>query len=247
MSDIYDRQVTLFGEKKQKELEDSLVLVLGCGALGNITANNLARAGVNMRLVDKDVVEESNLHRTLFREEDVGRPKVEALKEIIDKGSEADIEAVREEFNGFTWKEMIKDVDIVADCLDSMVSEYLLNEISVKEEITFVYGSAIRDEGRVKFFDGENECFKCLYPEEPDPGALDTCRESGVLNSITSLVSSVQTNMIIKYLTNFGNMNRDLLVFDLKKGSFDSIFVEKRENCEVCQEENFKILEDGKM
>lgn len=244
MCKIYDRQINLFGKDNQDELQDSLVLVLGCGALGNITANNLARAGVNLRLVDRDTVEESNLHRTLFRKDDIGRPKVGALKEILEGGSEADIEAVGEEFNRFTWEEMIKGVDIVADCLDSMAPECLLNEISVMESIPFVHGSAVRDEGRVKFFDGVGECFKCLYPKEPDSGTLETCREAGVLNSITSLVSSVQANMIIKYLTDFGKINRDLLVFDLNEGSFDSVAMENREDCEVCQKENFKILQE---
>ncbi len=245
MSEVYDRQITLFGEDKQKELQDSLVLVLGCGALGNLVANNLARAGVNLRLVDRDVVEESNLHRTLFRKADVGRPKAEALKEIIEEGSEVRIEALVKDFNRFTWKEMMKDVDIVADCLDSMLPRYLLNEVSVKKGVPFVHGSAIRAEGRVKFFDSENECFRCLYPRTPEPGKLETCSQSGVLNSATSLVSSVQSNMVIKHLTGFGNVNKDLLVFDMKKGEFRTVEVDKNEDCEVCSHNSFDIMEEG--
>ena len=245
MSEIYDRQIKLFGREKQDELEDSFVLVLGCGALGNLVANNLARAGVNLRIVDRDVVEESNLHRTLFRKEDTGRPKVEALREIVGEGSEVDIEAVFQDFNRFTWKEIIEGVDIVVDCFDSMLPRYLLNEVSVKKEVPFVHGSAIRAEGRVKFFDSENECFRCLYPQRPEPGRLETCSESGVVNSATSLVSSVQSNMVIKYLTGFGSVNRDLLVFDLKNGDFRGARVNKRKGCEVCGEENFEIMESG--
>ncbi len=245
MSEIYDRQIKLFGEKKQQKLQDSLVLVLGCGALGNLVANNLARAGAGLRLVDRDVVEESNLHRTLFRKEDLGRPKAEALKEVLEQGSEVEIEALLNDFNRFTWEEIIEDVDIVADCLDSMLPRYLLNEVSVKEEVPFVHGSAVKADGRVKFFDANNECFRCLYPRRPEPGKLETCSESGVINSATSLVSSFQSNMIIKYLTGFGSINKDLLVFDLKNGDFRSVRVNRRKDCVVCNEKKFEIMEGG--
>ncbi len=243
MTDIYDRQIKVFGERAQKRLGNSLVLVLGCGALGNLVANNLTRAGVDLRIVDRDLVESSNLHRTLFRLEDEGRSKVEALDEILSKGSISDIEPVFEDFNRFTWKTITKDVDLIVDCLDSMSSRYLLNEVSVKQEIPFIHGSAIRGEGRIKFFDGKNECFMCLYPRVPEPGSLETCRGSGVLNYTTSVVSSIQSSMALNYLADFGVVNRDLVVVDLKEGRFKTIGVRRKEDCDVCQKQKFEIME----
>lgn len=243
---FYDRQVALFGEETQEKLSQTKVMVLGCGALGSLVANWLARAGVNLRLVDRDIVGESNLHRTLFRKEDVGRVKVKALKEILRKGTEAELEAHLKDFNRFTWEEIIGDVDLTIDCLDSMMPRYLLNEISVKEDLPFVHGAAIRGEGRVKLFEPEGPCFRCLYPERPNPGTLETCSESGVLNSVTSLVSSLQVNLAVKYLTGFGEVTKDLITVNLKTDSFERTRLKRRGGCEVCVKRNFDMLSGQK-
>jgi adenylyltransferase/sulfurtransferase len=68
----YHRQVLLpqVGPAGQERLAFSRVLIAGCGALGTVTAEQLARAGVgSLRIVDRDVVEWTNLQRqTLFVE-----------------------------------------------------------------------------------------------------------------------------------------------------------------------------------
>ena len=84
--DRYHRQILLpgFGEGGQRRLRDSTALVLGCGALGSVIADMLARAGVgHLVIVDRDILELSNLQRqVLFDEQDVaeGLPKSEAAK-----------------------------------------------------------------------------------------------------------------------------------------------------------------------
>lgn len=246
MKEYYDRQIKVFGNKAQDKLGGSKVLVLGCGALGNITANNLARAGASLRLVDRDVVEESNLHRTLFRKKDIYKPKVEVLKDILSESVDVNIETVFTDFNRFNYEEIIEGIDIVVDCMDSMRSRFLLNEISVKEGLPFVHGAVIRTEGRVKFFDSEKECLRCVYPKKPRPGSLETCSDSGVLNTATSLVSSLQVDIVLKYLTGFGKQNKDFFVFDLKNNSFRNLKVNKRKNCEVCVQKRFEMLENNK-
>ncbi|MFN9051266.1 MAG: HesA/MoeB/ThiF family protein, partial [Planctomyces sp.] len=60
------------GTTGQQRLKDSSVLLVGCGALGCVVADALARAGVGrIRIVDRDFVELSNLQRQmLFDEQD---------------------------------------------------------------------------------------------------------------------------------------------------------------------------------
>ncbi len=245
MSEIYDRQITLFGEEKQEKLGDSLVLVLGCGALGSQVANNLARAGVNLRIVDRDVVEESNLHRTLFSQEDLGEAKAEAMKRILERSCEAAVEAVVDDFNTFNWKGLVDDVDLIVDCSDNMRTRYLLNKVSLKEEIPWVHGSVIKYEGRsTTFVPGDGPCFRCLYPEEPSPGSLDTCHSAGVFNSATSFIASYQASEALKYLTGIGEINRKLLVADLRKNDLRFLELSKREDC-VCSKEEVEIEGGG--
>lgn len=58
--------------------------IIGCGSVGSTIAENLARCGITkMTLWDFDVVEEHNIVNQMFRIQDVNKPKVEALKDII--------------------------------------------------------------------------------------------------------------------------------------------------------------------
>src|SRR5437868_9271444 len=77
----YARQIRFapLGEEGQRRLAAGRALVCGCGALGSVIANTLARSGVGyLRIVDRDFLELNNLQRqVLFDESDVaaGLPK----------------------------------------------------------------------------------------------------------------------------------------------------------------------------
>lgn len=63
---------------------DARVHIIGCGSVGSTIAENLARCGVTkMTLYDFDKVEAHNVHNQMFRACDIGKPKVEALKDIL--------------------------------------------------------------------------------------------------------------------------------------------------------------------
>lgn len=68
----------------QPEKQRDRIHIIGCGSVGSTVAEILARAGVvNFTLWDFDVVEAHNLANQMFREADVGKPKVEALTDIL--------------------------------------------------------------------------------------------------------------------------------------------------------------------
>ncbi|KAK2440690.1 E1 ubiquitin-activating protein [Trifolium repens] len=78
----YDAQISVFGRKLQKKLEDSQVFVVGSGALGCEFLKNLALMGVacgsqgKLTITDDDVIEKSNLSRQfLFRDWNIGQAK----------------------------------------------------------------------------------------------------------------------------------------------------------------------------
>ena len=82
----YSRQILFqpIGEEGQRKLFDSHAVIVGMGALGTVIANHLVRSGVgHVRMIDRDIVELSNLQRqTLYNEEDAANnlPKVIAAK-----------------------------------------------------------------------------------------------------------------------------------------------------------------------
>ena len=100
MIDRYSRQ-TLFlgiGEEGQKKLDNSCVVIIGCGALGTIIATSLVRAGVGkVRIIDRDFIEYHNLQRQiLFDEEDIKAelPKAIAAERHLRKVNSS-VEIVR--------------------------------------------------------------------------------------------------------------------------------------------------------
>lgn len=68
----------------QPEKDDARIHIIGCGSVGSTIAENLARCGVTkMTLWDFDRVEPHNICNQMFRQQDVGKLKVEALKDIL--------------------------------------------------------------------------------------------------------------------------------------------------------------------
>lgn len=68
----------------QPEKDESRIHIIGCGSVGSTVAENLARCGVTkFTLWDFDMVEPHNLANQMFRQKDVGKAKVDALKDIL--------------------------------------------------------------------------------------------------------------------------------------------------------------------
>src|SRR5881394_2523143 len=122
----YSRQ-TIFrgiGTEGQARLLRSRVTLVGCGALGTVIANVLARAGVGfLRIVDRDYVELSNLQRqVLFDEADATDdvPKATAAVEKLQRiNSEIAYEAVVADFGPDNAERLVRDVDLVLDGADN--------------------------------------------------------------------------------------------------------------------------------
>src|SRR5215510_414305 len=124
--DRYARQIRYapIGEDGQRRLLASRVLICGCGALGSVIANTLARAGVGkLRIVDRDFLELNNLQRqVLYDEEDVaaGLPKAIAAKNRLAKiNSEIEIEAVVADADHTNIQRLLEGVDCLLDGTDN--------------------------------------------------------------------------------------------------------------------------------
>lgn len=163
--DRYHRQMLLpgFGEEGQRKLLNATALVVGCGALGTVIANMLARAGVgHLIIVDRDFIEMTNLQRqVLFDEDDVanGIPKAEAARQKIAKiNSQVKVTAIVEDVNHSNIERLAGmlpsgavdpdspvggKVDIIVDGVDNFETRYLANDCAVKHGIPYVYGGAV--------------------------------------------------------------------------------------------------------
>ncbi len=248
----YLRQVVMpaVGTEGQRRLQDSKVAILGQGALGTVSANSLARAGVGyLRLVDRDYVDYTNLQRqVLFDEEDVSNalPKVIAAAKKLHKiNSEIEYEPVIADIDHNNIKEFIADVDLVLDATDNFAVRLLINEACVKYSIPWIHGACLSSYGvTFNIFPGETPCFLCYLGKEPEPGTADTCDTAGIMGPVVNIVASIQAAEAFKYLTgNREALNSTGMYLDLWQNRFYELPLIRNKNCKVCVEHNYTFLE----
>ncbi len=247
----YSRQVLVaqIGEEGQEKLAKSRATIVGCGALGTVVANNLTRAGVGyLRIIDRDLVELSNLQRqVLFDEEDAekGLPKAIAAAEKLRKvNSTIQIEGVVTDVHRRNIEDLIRDADVVVDATDNFETRFLLNDACFKHDKPWIYGAAIAGYGMtMNVFPRKSPCFRSIVSTLPAAGSVDTCDTVGVLNAITGVVASVQSNEAIKILVGGRAEGGELIAIDLANNSFEKIRVKERDDCPLCVKGEYEYLD----
>lgn len=243
----YSRQLPLLGVERQNMLYGSSVTVVGCGGLGSHVAELLVRAGIGrIKVIDRDVVELSNLHRqTLFDEEDVrkGLPKaVVAAAKLSKINSEVKIKAVVADVTPGNALDLLKDSDLVVDGTDNFETRFVLNDACHKLGIPWIYGAVISTYGLVMpIKPDEGPCLRCLIEQPPEPGTLPTCEVVGVLNAAVAAIASLQVSEAIKALTGEANWSK-LFFLDVWRGEFEASRVEKRDDCPLCSKGIYEFL-----
>ena len=238
--DRYSRQVMLqeIGYQGQLKLKQSRVCVVGVGGLGNPITTRLAAMGVGkIRIVDRDVIELSNLHRqTMFDEDDVGQVKVEtAAKKLRKLNNNVIIEELPVSINDYTALDAVDGCDVVIDALDSVNARYSLNKACIEKKIPFVTGAAVGVTGQTfTIIPNESACYHCLFPAL-DEDSMPTCSIEGVHPSILSIIGGIEVSEAVKIITGKKPSLQDrVLHVDLENLIFNFTKVSKVEECSVC-------------
>ena len=238
--DRYSRQIMLeeIGYQGQLKLKQSKVCVVGVGGLGNPITARLAAMGVGkIRIVDRDVIELSNLHRqTMFDEDDVGQVKVEtAAKKLRKLNPDIVIEELPVSINDYTAFDAVDGCDVVIDALDSVNARYSLNKACIEKKIPFVTGAAVGVTGQsFTILPNESACYHCLFPAL-DEDSMPTCSIEGVHPSILSIIGGIEVSEAVKIITGKEPSLRDkVLHVDLENLIFNFTKVSKVEECSVC-------------
>ncbi|WP_160724656.1 ThiF family adenylyltransferase [Bacillus sp. USDA818B3_A] len=209
MSDLerYSRQILFqaVGEEGQRKLLGSRAAIVGIGALGTVIANHLVRSGVGyIRLIDRDLVECSNLQRQiLFTEEDARKqhPKVIAAQNRLREiNSTVTVDAVIADLNLDNAEELLTEMDVIVDGTDNFMTRFLINDVAVKYKVPWVHGAAVSSRGMFAVIKpGVTPCYRCLFPHAPS-GNGETCDTVGVLSPLTDIIGSYQAMETIKLL-----------------------------------------------
>jgi molybdopterin/thiamine biosynthesis adenylyltransferase len=250
MTDRYSRQIIFpgLGEKGQRQLSKSHVVIIGCGGLGSMIATALVRAGVGrVRVIDRDFIEYHNLHRqVLFDEDDIRNelPKAAAAERHLRKiNSSVEIEGVVADVNHGNIEELVSGADLIMDGMDNFEGRLLINDVSLKHGISWVYGAAIASSGMTtSFIPGKTPCFRCLSNSAPAGGLVGTCDTAGILGPVPFIIGSLQAAQAMKLLTGKADTEQSLTVIDVWQGTYQRLKTGYRKDCPACQDK-YEYLE----
>ncbi|MGE7765429.1 MoeB/ThiF family adenylyltransferase [Peribacillus sp. NPDC096540] len=257
MNERYSRQ-TLFspiGEEGQMKIQQKHVLLLGAGALGSANAEALTRAGVGkLTIVDRDYVETSNLQRQqLYTERDVEEklPKAEAAKRHLHAiNHEVEVKAVIMDATAQTLEPLLGHVDLIMDATDNFETRMIINDLSQKLQIPWIYGACVGSVGMtMTILAGETPCLHCLLKTIPIQGM--TCDTGGIISPAVTMVVAHQTAEALKILVeDWESVRPSLVTFDLWRNQYQTVKLTKakKKDCLSCGDQRtypFLTLENA--
>jgi molybdopterin/thiamine biosynthesis adenylyltransferase/molybdopterin converting factor small subunit len=243
----YSRQIMLeeIGFTGMEKLRNAHVSVIGVGGIGNPVVTQLTAMGIGkLKIIDRDVIEISNLHRQhLYTEEDIGKVKVEAALERLRKlNPQVEIEAVPTSVTTYTVESLVKGSDVVIDALDSIEARYALNDACIKQNIPLIYAGALGMVGSVcTILPNKTACLRCMFPalEEDE---MPTCSTEGVHPSILYLVGGIQVSEAVKMIIGQQpSLANTLLYVDLTDLSFEKIQMSRYDGCPSCGSKKIEL------
>ena len=139
---------------------------------------------------------------------------------------------------------LVKPVNLILDGTDNVATRYLLNDVSVKDAIPWIYGACVGTEGRcMAILPPTGPCLRCVFPEPPSAADLPTCDTAGVLASAAAIVASLQVAAALRTLLHMAPPS--LLTVDVWQSRFRTLDLAqaKRPDCPTCGEGRFEFLE----
>ena len=237
----YSRHILLpeVGLGGQQRLSKAKVLIVGLGGLGSPVALYLGAAGVGrLGLVDADTIDASNLQRQiLYREADIGRPKVAVAADVLkNQNSAVEVMTYEEMFNPVNALRLISEYDLVIDGSDNFATRYLVNDACVLAGKPLIFGSILRFIGQTSvFYAPHGPCYRCLFPTPPAPGQVPSCAEGGVLGVLPGIIGTVQATEAVKLLLGIGqSLIGRILTYDALQMSWKEVTLTRDPDCPIC-------------
>lgn len=216
----YLRNHDAISEAEQEVLAAKRVLVVGCGGLGGMVIECLARIGVgHLRVVDGDVFEESNLNRQLLSSSmNLGRPKpLAAQQRAMAVNPLVEVEAFQILFASENAAELLADCDVAVDCLDNIPSRLVLQEAAKEAGLPLVHAAVAGWRGRICVIHPGEDLLGLLYPNLEETQGEE--QQMGTLSFTVALTASWQAAETVKLLLGKPGLQGEILDLDLLNGS----------------------------
>ena len=239
----YARHLILpeIGLEGQKKLRRASVLVIGAGGLGSPALLYLAAAGVGrLGIIDPDQVELSNLQRqVLYDAASCGTTKVEEARDrLLALNPHLQIDVYPEAFDLANAARLVAAYDRVIEGSDRFATKYLVNDACVLAGKPYVGASIRAFSGMLSVYAAPGgPCYRCLFPEMPDPATVPSCAQAGVLGTVPGLFGTLQAHEALKLILGIGEpLIGDLLTVDLLAMRFQKLRLPRDPSCPVCGE-----------
>jgi len=238
----YSRQLALpgVGLEGQEKLRRSRVLVIGLGGLGSPAALYLAAAGVGtLGLAEKDLLEIHNLHRQILHTTPwIGISKLaSALDRLGNLNPSVNLREHPAGLAPANALELFSNYDLILDGTDNFPARYLASDAAARLGRPVVHGSIFQFEGQVTVFDPARgaPCYRCLFPQMPEPGTVPNCAEAGVFGALCGVIGSTMALEALKIILGLGEPLRgDLLVYDSLAAATRKVKIKRDPNCPCC-------------
>jgi len=249
----FSRQILVreIGVEGVKKIRKTRIAVIGCGATGTAQAELLARLGVGyIRLIDKDYVDISNLPRThllTYRDAKESIPKaIACANRLREIDQSITVEPVITRVSPRNVEKLVEDVDIIIDGTDNLTTRFLINDVSVKKGIPWVFVGFASWYGQVFLINpGKGPCLSCILPrsmlEREERG--DACETLGAVNTVISLIAGISTTLVLKHILGILDDYNTMYVVNGYSIDVEKIRIERNNNCITCVHKRFEFLE----
>ncbi len=212
------------------------VVLIGAGGVGAPAALTLVEAGVEqLTLVDDDHVERSNLHRQiLFREEDIGRRKVDVLAEALCRRRPGlRVELLAERALPDTIARVVSGARVVIDGTDNFASRFLFADACHAQRVPLIHAAAVRFVATVMTTSGLGQpCYRCLF-EDPPETAPD-CATAGVAGPVCGVAGAIAADRALRVLARDASVFGTIVTFDGERDVLREVRVSSRADCALC-------------
>jgi len=229
------------GEEGQERLRAGRVLVIGAGGLGSPAAQYLAAAGVGtVGVADGDRVELSNLQRQVIHgSSDLGRSKVLSARDrMLEINPGVQVECIGEWLTSENIGGVVSRYDFVLDATDNFDAKFLINDACLAAGTPYSHGGILRFQGQtMTVIPGKSTCYRCIFPEQPDPDVALSCSKAGVLGVLPGVIGAIQATEAIKSLLQIGELlTSRLLTYNLLTMRFREVALARNPGCPACGE-----------
>lgn len=201
-------------------LRNGRVLIVGCGALGSMSAMYLAASGIGrIGIVDFDTIDLSNLQRQLFfSEEDLGKPKADILKQrMLSINSGITVDLFNTLFTASNADRIIAEYDFIIDGSDNPSTKLLIAQTCEQKGVAYTIGGVRELTGQVMTWTPGHATYSEIFGDVSSCNGFMPCSAAGVLGPVAGIIASTQSAEAIKYIANFGQLLTDrLMIIDLE-------------------------------